>query len=168
MRTPPSAKFARCCRRAKERKNSRKKRARPSRVPRCLPQHPQYPVVWIEDPELALLWNRRRSRLRQRRLPFRERNAVHVTRGAPSTTFVTIPRSPGGWVDHLRHKRATCSRGNRICRPERTHRHHDSKSEASILAALQLSAEKWGRFGVRGSDAYKETCARLAAEHASR
>ncbi len=35
----------------------------------------------------------------------------------------------------------------------------------SVLAALQLSAQKWGTFHVFGSDEYKRTCAELAAEH---
>ncbi len=42
---------------------------------------------------------------------------------------------------------------------------HDADDEAAILAALQLSAEKWGAFQVTGSDAYKDRCARLAARH---
>ncbi|MCA8005161.1 TraI/MobA(P) family conjugative relaxase [Burkholderia cenocepacia] len=40
---------------------------------------------------------------------------------------------------------------------------HDADDEATILAALQLSAEKWGAFQVTGSKAYKDRCARLAA-----
>lgn len=35
----------------------------------------------------------------------------------------------------------------------------------SVLAALQLSAQKWGTFHVFGSEAYKRTCAELAAEY---
>ncbi|WP_080398258.1 TraI/MobA(P) family conjugative relaxase [Burkholderia pseudomallei] len=42
---------------------------------------------------------------------------------------------------------------------------HDAVDEAAILAALQLSAEKWGAFQVTGSEAYKARCARLAARH---
>ncbi|CAJ6511045.1 relaxase/mobilization nuclease domain protein [Burkholderia pseudomallei] len=42
---------------------------------------------------------------------------------------------------------------------------HDADDEAAILAALQLSAEKWGSFQVTGSRAYKDCCARLAARH---
>ncbi|WP_175854712.1 TraI/MobA(P) family conjugative relaxase [Burkholderia anthina] len=42
---------------------------------------------------------------------------------------------------------------------------HDAADEAAILAALQLSAEKWGAFQVTGSEAYKAHCARLAARH---
>ncbi|AJW93567.1 relaxase/mobilization nuclease domain protein (plasmid) [Burkholderia gladioli] len=42
---------------------------------------------------------------------------------------------------------------------------HDADDEAAILAALQLSAEKWGAFQVTGSEAYKARCARLAARY---
>lgn len=35
----------------------------------------------------------------------------------------------------------------------------------SVLAALQLSAAKWERFTVNGSDEYKGLCVKLAAEH---
>lgn len=42
---------------------------------------------------------------------------------------------------------------------------HDASDEAAILAALQLSAEKWGAFQVTGSEAYKARCARLAARY---
>lgn len=42
---------------------------------------------------------------------------------------------------------------------------HDAADEAAILAALQLSVEKWGAFQVTGSEAYKARCARLAARY---
>ena len=42
---------------------------------------------------------------------------------------------------------------------------HDAESEDAVLAGLQLAAQKWGRFRVTGSDAFKDQCARLAAEH---
>lgn len=42
---------------------------------------------------------------------------------------------------------------------------HDWRNRAATLAALQLSAQKWGKFTVKGSDEYKELCAKLAAEH---
>ncbi len=37
--------------------------------------------------------------------------------------------------------------------------------EDSVLAALQLSAQKWGTIAVFGSDDYKRRCAKLAAQH---
>ncbi|HGO6081602.1 TPA: TraI/MobA(P) family conjugative relaxase [Burkholderia cenocepacia] len=42
---------------------------------------------------------------------------------------------------------------------------HHADDDAAILAALQLSAEKWGAFQVTGSEAYKARCARLAARY---
>ena len=41
---------------------------------------------------------------------------------------------------------------------------HDLRRE-SVLAALQLSAQKWGTFQVFGSDHYKRLCVDLAIEH---
>jgi Relaxase/Mobilisation nuclease domain/Large polyvalent protein-associated domain 7 len=42
---------------------------------------------------------------------------------------------------------------------------HDSGRRESVLAALQLSAQKWGTITVRGSEQFKRTCVELAAEH---
>ena len=45
---------------------------------------------------------------------------------------------------------------------------YDWRSEESTLAALQLSAEKWGKFVVTGNDEFKANCVRLAARHGFR
>jgi hypothetical protein len=42
---------------------------------------------------------------------------------------------------------------------------HDSGRRESVLAALQLSAQKWGTITIRGSEQFKRTCVELAAEH---
>jgi hypothetical protein len=42
---------------------------------------------------------------------------------------------------------------------------HDWKDEGTTLAALQLSAQKWGRFQVQGGDEYKAMCVKLAVEN---
>lgn len=42
---------------------------------------------------------------------------------------------------------------------------HDWRDPSVTLAALQLSAQKWGSFTVTGNDEYKAMCAKLAAEH---
>jgi hypothetical protein len=42
---------------------------------------------------------------------------------------------------------------------------HDWRSSDTVLAALQLSAQKWGSFTVAGNDEYKTMCVKLAAEH---
>lgn len=41
----------------------------------------------------------------------------------------------------------------------------DWRDESVTLAALQLSAEKWGSFEVTGNDEYKALCVKLAAQH---
>lgn len=42
---------------------------------------------------------------------------------------------------------------------------HDWRNRDTTLAALQLSAQKWGSFTVAGNDEYKAMCVKLAAEH---
>ena len=42
---------------------------------------------------------------------------------------------------------------------------HDWKSEAAVLEAMKLSAEKWGSITLTGNEAYKAPALRLAAEH---
>lgn len=41
----------------------------------------------------------------------------------------------------------------------------DWRDESVTLAALQLSASKWGSFQVTGNDEYKDLCVKLAAQH---
>lgn len=45
---------------------------------------------------------------------------------------------------------------------------YDWCNRDSVLAALQLSAQKWGSFRVTGNDEYKAMCVSLAAEHGFR
>ena len=42
---------------------------------------------------------------------------------------------------------------------------YDSNRRESVLAALQLSAQKWGTFTVRGNERFQRMCVELAAEH---
>ncbi|MEI6420588.1 MAG: TraI/MobA(P) family conjugative relaxase [Lentisphaerota bacterium] len=42
---------------------------------------------------------------------------------------------------------------------------YDWRNKDCVLAALQLSAQKWGSFRVNGNDDYKGLCVKLAAEH---
>ena len=42
---------------------------------------------------------------------------------------------------------------------------YDSNRRASVLAALQLSAQKWGTFTTRGNDRFQRMCVELAVEH---
>ncbi len=45
---------------------------------------------------------------------------------------------------------------------------HDGGRRESVLAALQLSAQKWGTFTVRGNERFQRVCVELAAEHGFR
>jgi hypothetical protein len=65
-----------------------------------------------------------------------------------------------GRIDDPRGGPSFIDRGREI-------RIHDLRRE-SVLAALQLSAQKWGTFEVIGSDDYKRTCVELAAQHGFR
>jgi hypothetical protein len=42
---------------------------------------------------------------------------------------------------------------------------YDSNRRESVLAALQLSTQKWGTFTIRGNDRFQRMCVELAAEH---
>lgn len=42
---------------------------------------------------------------------------------------------------------------------------YDWRNRDSVLAALQLAAQKWGSFRVTGNDEYMSMCVQLAAEH---
>ena len=45
---------------------------------------------------------------------------------------------------------------------------YDWRNQGSLLAALQLSQQKWHDFNVTGNDEYKARCVKLAAEHGFR
>jgi len=81
---------------------------------------------------------------------------------APRDIRAFSPVIDGGTV----HYHSTGSRG----RPAFTDRGqtidiHDGGRRESVLAALQLSAQKWGTFTVRGSERFQRMCVELAAEH---
>lgn len=61
---------------------------------------------------------------------------------------VDAPDGPAGFVD----------RGREIV----VYAEYD---EITVRAALQLAAQKWGRFRIEGDTAYQALCVRLAAEH---
>jgi hypothetical protein len=44
----------------------------------------------------------------------------------------------------------------------------DDTSRDSVLAALQLSAQKWSSINISGSDEFKDLCVSLAVEHGFR
>ena len=45
---------------------------------------------------------------------------------------------------------------------------YDTGRRESVLAALQLSAQKWGTITVRGNEQFRRTCVELAADTASK
>lgn len=45
---------------------------------------------------------------------------------------------------------------------------YDWRNRDSVLAALQVSAQKWGNLTISGTDEYKALCVKLAAEHGFR
>ena len=68
-----------------------------------------------------------------------------------------------GWHVHYRRigergSRAFTDRGKEIDI-------YDSNRRESVLAALQLSAQKWGTFTIRGNERFRSMCVELAAEH---
>lgn len=70
-----------------------------------------------------------------------------------------------GW--EVRYRRAGTPSAPSFTDRGREIRIHDLSRE-SVLAALQLSAQKWGTFQVYGSDRYKGLCTELAVEHGFR
>jgi hypothetical protein len=70
-----------------------------------------------------------------------------------------------GW--EVRYRRAGTPSAPSFTDRGREIRIHDLSRE-SVLAALQLSAQKWGTFQVYGSERYKGLCTELAVEHGFR
>ena len=62
------------------------------------------------------------------------------------------------------HLAASCSSPAFTDRGRTIDIHHGRNREA-VLAALQLSAQKWGEFWIRGDAQFKQVCVELAAEH---
>jgi hypothetical protein len=121
---------------------------------------PHWPTFeeWLRvrgSPELAERWR------------FRERTAAMVIGDPPHSAR---PRDIRAFVGEahrweVRYRRAGMPAGA-PCFSDRGREIliHDLGRD-SVLAALQLSAQKWGSFQVFGSEAYKRRCVELAAEH---
>jgi hypothetical protein len=112
--------------------------------------------VWLakRNPELAQEW-----RYRERRPAMIE--GPDFEHPSPRDIRAFEPVVDGAHV-HYRRKGARA-------RPAFTDRGRiidiqDTRRE-SVLAALQLSAQKWGTFTVHGSESFRRLCAELAAEH---
>lgn len=145
---------------AKAKLEERRRRARETHW-RRFPPWPSF-EQWLLDqglPELAQQW-----RYRAHPIPFIEgRSESHAAprdiRGYESQ--VEGPRVVYRRKGSPRSAAAFTDVGSRV-------NVLDWRSEASTLAALQLSELKWGEFVITGNDEFKEMCVRLAAEHGFR
>ncbi|WP_083638074.1 TraI/MobA(P) family conjugative relaxase [Caballeronia sordidicola] len=108
--------------------------------------------------------------------------AAGVERGQNSMSVVAVPRGIRNYVAHIHGREVHYSRRDAVESASsgsgfavvafvdkgREIEVHDSHSDDSLLAALELAAQKWGEFSVSGSDDYKARCAALAVEHGFR
>jgi hypothetical protein len=112
---------------------------------------------WLADrsPDLAQEW-----RYRERQPPTLE--GPTFERPVPQDIRAFEPVVQGGIV----HYRLAGERGT----PAFTDRGrvidiHDSNRRETVLAALQLSAQKWGTFTVQGDEQFRRVCVELAVQH---
>jgi hypothetical protein len=112
---------------------------------------------WLaqKNPELAQQWRYRERRPATIEGPTFEQPAPHDIRAFESVV-------DGGIV----HYRLAGSRGS----PAFTDRGKvieigDSQRREAVLAALQLSAQKWGTFTVHGDERFQRRCVEVAVEH---
>lgn len=115
-----------------------------------------------EKPELAEQWRRRAS----------EPQRIEGDRSEPPTPRdirAYAPEIVGQEVHYTRKKDEGRAGGDvSFVDKGKSIDIHDWRNRDSTLAALQLSAQKWGSFTVTGNDEYKAMCAKLAAEHGFR
>jgi hypothetical protein len=110
------------------------------------------------NPELADQWRYRASEP--------QRIEGHTTEPpTPRDIRAYTPEVHGQEVHYTRKADAGAGRGVSFVDRGREIDIHDWRSRDTVLAALQLSAQKWGSFKVTGNDEYKALCASLAAEH---
>ena len=99
-----------------------------------------------------------------------------IDRDENSLSVVTVPRDIRNYVAHIhgrdvhysRREAESVSSGAAVVAfvdKGREIEVRDWQSDDSLLAALQLSSQKWGELSVSGSDDYKARCAALAVEH---
>ena len=111
-----------------------------------------------KSPELAEQWRHRAS----------EPQRIEGDRSEPPTPRdirAYAPEIVGQQVHYSRRDEGGAGRGVSFVDKGKSIDIHDWRNRDSTLAALQLSAQKWGSFTVTGSDEYKAMCAKLAAEH---
>jgi hypothetical protein len=111
-----------------------------------------------KSPELAEQWRHRAS----------EPQRIEGDRSEPPTPRdirAYVPEIVGQQVHYSRKDEAGRGGGVSFVDKGKSIDIHDWRNRDSTLAALQLSAQKWGSFTVTGNDEYKAMCAKLAAEH---
>ncbi|URR10764.1 TraI/MobA(P) family conjugative relaxase [Enterobacter roggenkampii] len=109
-------------------------------------------------PDLAEQWRHRAS----------EPQRIEGDRSEPPTPRdirAYAPEIVGQQVHYSRRDEGGAGRGVSFVDKGKSIDIHDWRNRDSTLAALQLSAQKWGSFTVTGNDEYKAMCAKLAAEH---
>ena len=109
-----------------------------------------------KSPELAEQWRHRAS----------EPQRIEGDRSEPPTPRdirAYQPEIVGQQVHYTRKEEA--GRGVSFVDKGKSIDVHDWRDRDTTLAALQLSAQKWGHLTVTGNDEYKAMCAKLAAEH---
>ena len=111
-----------------------------------------------KSPELAEQWRHRAS----------EPQRIEGDRSEPPTPRdirAYQPEIVGQQVHYSRKEEAGRGGGVSFVDKGKSIDIHDWRNRDSTLAALQLSAQKWGSFTVMGNDEYKAMCGKLAAEH---
>jgi hypothetical protein len=110
------------------------------------------------NPELADQWRYRASEP--------QRIEGHTTEPpTPRDIRAYTPEVHGQEVHYTRKEYEGAGRGVSFVDKGHEINIHEWRSRDTVLAALQLSAQKWGSFKVTGNDEYKAICASLAAEH---
>jgi hypothetical protein len=112
-------------------------------------------------------WLRQRDHDLAKGWRHREREPARIEgptleRPAPQDIRAFAPRIEGWRVDYRRvgerGSPAFTDRGKKIDI-------HEADRRETVLAALQLSAQKWDTFTIYGSERFKKMCVELAAEH---
>ena len=126
-------------------------------------QHRPYPDLeqWQrqqQNPDLADQWRYRASEP--------QRIEGHTTElPTPRDIRAYTPEVHGQEVHYTRKENEGAGRGVSFVDKGRQIEINEWRDRGSVLAALQLSAQKWGSFKVNGNEEYKTLCASLAAEH---
>ena len=125
-------------------------------------KYPPYPDLeeWQrrQNPELAEQWRHRAS----------EPQCIEGDCSEPPTPRdirAYAPEIVGQEVHYTRKDEAGAGRGVSFVDKGKSISIYDWRNLDTTLAALQLSAQKWGSFEVIGNNEFKAMCAKLAAEH---